>query len=107
MSMTILDKYTIDIIKIITPLVYIALGIAIYEIAKTMLMRKSAASLLKKNHHKKRVETVNLLIQNIIICKKVLVDFDQHFFNLLVILYTKKLLLHRYFIYFATAPFRS
>ena len=36
MSMTILDKYTIDIIKIITPLVYIALGIAIYEIAKTM-----------------------------------------------------------------------
>ena len=66
MSMTILDKYTIDIIKIITPLVYIALGIAIYEIAKTMLMRKSAASLLKKHHHKKRVETVNVLILNII-----------------------------------------
>ena len=51
MSMTILDKYTIDIIKIITPLVYIALGIAIYEIAKTMLMRKSAASLLKNNNN--------------------------------------------------------
>lgn len=64
--MTLFDKYTIDIIKIITPLVYIALGIAFYEIAKTILTRKTSSSILKKKHHQKRVETVNALILNII-----------------------------------------
>lgn len=64
--MTLFDKYTIDIIKIITPLIYIVLGIAFYEIAKTILTKKTATSLLKKKHHQKRVETVNVLILNII-----------------------------------------
>ena len=62
--MVLFGKYTIDIIQIIKPFIYIALGIAIYEVAKVILTNSSNKSLLKKRHHQKRIKTLNSLLLN-------------------------------------------
>lgn len=56
----------IDIIIVIRPIIYIALGIAVYEIFKMLLLNNSKKSILKKRHHQKRIKTLNSLILNII-----------------------------------------
>ncbi len=63
--MVILDKYTLDIIQLINPIVYILIGFIIYKIIKNIII-KSENKNYKKRHHQKRVKTINSLIINII-----------------------------------------
>lgn len=62
--MIVFDKYKIDIIQIIKPIIYIVIGFIIYEIIRNIII-KSETKNYKKKHHQKRVKTINSLIINI------------------------------------------
>lgn len=64
--MTSLDSYKLELIQILKPIVYIAIGFASYEIISTLIKRASEKNLLKKRHHQKRAKTITGLIINIV-----------------------------------------
>ena len=55
---------SINIMKIVLPIVYIVVAIVAYEIIKKIIYKVIKVN--KKNHHYQRVETVRLLIINIV-----------------------------------------
>lgn len=61
------DKYTIDIFLILKPIIYIVIGVIVYEFIKNIIKKsgKKSESLLK-TQQSQRVKTVNMLILNII-----------------------------------------
>ncbi len=63
--MVILNKYTIDIIQLINPIIYIIIGFLVYRIIKNIIVKYEQKN-FKKRHHEKRVKTINSLILNII-----------------------------------------
>ena len=54
---------SINIMKIILPIIYIIIAIVVYEIVKRIIYKVIKVN--KKNQHYQRVETVRLLIINI------------------------------------------
>ncbi len=64
--MILFNKYEIDISQIIKPIVYILIGVIIYEIIVKILKGAEKKNTLKKRHHQKRAKTINGLIINII-----------------------------------------
>ncbi len=63
--MILFDKYEIDILQLIKPLIYIIIGFIVYEIIKRIIVKTEKKS-FKNRHHQKRVKTINSLIINII-----------------------------------------
>ncbi len=59
------QDYTLQITKIVTPIIYILLGILVYELIRVFIKRAIKKSNLKKNHHKKRMNTISSLLINI------------------------------------------
>lgn len=57
--------YTMQITKIVTPIIYILIGILVYELIRVFIKRAVKKSNLKKNHHKKRMNTISSLLINI------------------------------------------
>lgn len=63
--MILFEKYTIDIIQLIKPLIYIIIGFVIYKIVRNLILNGEKKS-FKKGHYQKRAKTINSLIINIV-----------------------------------------
>ena len=63
--MTIFDQYTIDISQFIKSIIYILIGIIVYEMIKKIITGAEKRNTLKKRHHQKRAKTINSLLINI------------------------------------------
>ena len=55
-----------DLQKYISPVIYIIVGVLIYEVLKKIIKKASVQKTLKKRHHLKRAQTVSALIINIL-----------------------------------------
>ncbi len=71
--MILFNKFKVDLVVIIKPFIYILLGFIIYKIIVKAMNNAEKRSKIEKQHNKKRVKTINRLIQNII--KYVIVIF--------------------------------
>ena len=72
--MTLFDKYSIDIYQIIKPIIYIVIGLVIYELFKNIITGAEKRNKIKKRHLQKRAKTINSLIINVI--KYVIIVFE-------------------------------
>ena len=61
--MVLFDKFTIDVGMIIKPIISIAIGFIIYEIIKKIIKNTEKSTKLKKQHHKKRINTIKYYIK--------------------------------------------
>lgn len=60
------DSITLEIKYIIYPIVYIAIGIIVYEIFKIIINRMAKTTNLKSRHKQKQAETTRVILINII-----------------------------------------
>lgn len=72
--MTIFDQYTIDISQFIKSIIYILIGIIVYEMIKKIITGAEKRNTLKKRHHQKRAKTINSLLINIF--KYIIIIFE-------------------------------
>lgn len=64
--MILFNGFTINIEKILLPIIYIAIGFITYKIIEIFIKNSTKKSLIKKRHHKKRMTTINSLILNLL-----------------------------------------
>lgn len=64
--MLLFNKYRIDLEIILKPFLYILVGFIIYEVIRKIMISAEKRSKIKKDHHQKRVKTINKLLLNII-----------------------------------------
>lgn len=62
--MVLFDRYTIDLLQLIKPILYIIIGVIIYHIIRKWIISYEKSHKFKKKHHIKRLKTIDGLILN-------------------------------------------